>query len=58
MDRNRKMIRDKPTSFSQGLGKGLNSVAQSSFSGLAGVVNKPTEGFKRDGIKGLLAGTF
>jgi vacuolar protein sorting-associated protein 13A/C len=52
------MIRQKPQGIAQGIGQGFNKALSSGYSGLQGVVEKPAEGFRQEGIYGLMKGTF
>lgn len=47
---------DKPKDVIEGLGFGLKSTFTSISSGVKGVWEKPAEGVKKDGVKGLFVG--
>jgi vacuolar protein sorting-associated protein 13A/C len=60
-ERNVGMIQQRPTGVLQGIGQGVGTALNSGWSGLKGLISKPSEGFQREGavgfIKGALSGT-
>ena len=56
--RNRGMIRKQPKTMIQGLEQGFSSALHSGWSGIKGVVEKPKEGFTREGTVGLMKGVL
>jgi vacuolar protein sorting-associated protein 13A/C len=51
-----KDIRQKPTGAIDGLGKGLKGLGTSIWGGVTGIVMKPVQGAKRDGVGGFAKG--
>lgn len=49
-------IKEKPTGFIDGTGKGIKSFGLSIGSAIGGVFTKPVEGAKNDGVKGFFKG--
>lgn len=47
------MIKIKPKNMAEGMSQGIGTAYDSAFDGVKGVVYKPAEGFRKDGIAGF-----
>jgi len=58
MQRNRGMIKQRPTTVMQGIEQGVGSALSSGWSGLKGVIEKPNEGYRQEGTPGFFKGAL